>query len=161
MVLFLVCLSWNVLLGPLLWWHRELFFGWNTVGANVAGVSENPDKITEQKRRKSTNVLVKITNDARGDKESPKNRSCIKSCEPLYTCPRAPFIGRRRDFYISKMPFNLRNIPNVNSYIDVFYISYMYKPATSSHVETLWSRNLRTWPSADSQISLTPNFRIS
>jgi hypothetical protein len=21
-----------------LWWHRELFFGWNTVGANVGGI---------------------------------------------------------------------------------------------------------------------------
>jgi hypothetical protein len=37
MIVFLICLSWNVLLGLLLWWHRELFFGWNTVGANVGG----------------------------------------------------------------------------------------------------------------------------
>jgi hypothetical protein len=55
------------------------------------GVSENPDRIPEHKRRKSTNVQVKVTNDARGDKESPKEFSCIKSCESLYTCPRAPF----------------------------------------------------------------------
>jgi hypothetical protein len=27
MVLLLVGLGGNVLLGPLLWWHRELFFG--------------------------------------------------------------------------------------------------------------------------------------
>jgi hypothetical protein len=37
MVVFLICLSWNVLLGLLLWWHRELFFGWYTVGTNVGG----------------------------------------------------------------------------------------------------------------------------
>jgi hypothetical protein len=26
-----------------------------------------------------------------GDKKSPKNCSRLKSCESLYTCPRAPF----------------------------------------------------------------------
>jgi hypothetical protein len=57
----------------------------------MLGVSENPDRIPEHKRRKSTNVQVKVTNDARGDKESPKDFSCIKSCESLYTYPRAPF----------------------------------------------------------------------
>jgi hypothetical protein len=53
-----------------------------------------------------------------------------------------PFIGRRRDFYILRIPSNLRNIPSVNTYINVFYIpwfagliSYIYKPATSSHVK--------------------------
>jgi hypothetical protein len=30
----------NVLLGFLLRWHRELFFDWNTVGANVGGLPE-------------------------------------------------------------------------------------------------------------------------
>jgi hypothetical protein len=37
MVIVSICLCWNVLLGFLLRWHRELFFGWNTVGANVGG----------------------------------------------------------------------------------------------------------------------------
>jgi hypothetical protein len=27
MVVFSICLSWNVLLELLLWWHCELFFG--------------------------------------------------------------------------------------------------------------------------------------
>jgi hypothetical protein len=27
MVVISICLCWNVLLGFLLWWHRELFFG--------------------------------------------------------------------------------------------------------------------------------------
>jgi hypothetical protein len=90
MVLFLVCFSWYVLLRPFLRWHRELFFGWNTVGANV-GVSENPDKIPEYRRREWTNVQVNVTNDVRGDKESPKDCSYLKSCECFYTCPRAPF----------------------------------------------------------------------
>jgi hypothetical protein len=46
-----------------------------------------------------------------------------------------PFIGRRRDFYIPKVPSNLRNIPNVNMYMNVFYIPYIYKSATSSHIK--------------------------
>jgi hypothetical protein len=32
------------------------------------------------------------------------------------------FIGRRRDFYISRLPSNLKNIPSVNMYMNVFYI---------------------------------------
>jgi hypothetical protein len=51
-----------------------------------------------------------------------------------FTCALAPpFIGRRRDFYIPKTTSNSKNIPNVNTYKNVFFISYIYKPATSSH----------------------------
>jgi hypothetical protein len=53
-----------------------------------------------------------------------------------------PFIGRRRDFYIPRLPSNLKNIPSVNTYMNVFYIpwfarliSYIHKPVTSSHLE--------------------------
>jgi hypothetical protein len=55
------------------------------------GVSENPDKIPEHKRKVYANVQVRSTDDVRGDKESPKDCSCLKSCESFYTCPRAPF----------------------------------------------------------------------
>jgi hypothetical protein len=58
-----------------------------------------------------------------------------KVMNPFTPAPAPPFIGRRRDFYIPKVPSNLRNIPYVNSYMNIFYISYIYKPATSSHVE--------------------------
>jgi hypothetical protein len=34
-----------------------------------------------------------------------------------------PFIGIQRDFYISRLPSNLENIPSVNMYMNVFYIS--------------------------------------
>jgi hypothetical protein len=47
--------------------------------------------IPEHKRGEYVNVQVRNTVDERGDKESPKDCSCIKSCESLYTCPRAPF----------------------------------------------------------------------
>jgi hypothetical protein len=89
-----------------------------------------------------------------------------------------PFIGRQRDFYIPKVPSNLRNTPNVNTYMNVFYISYIYKPATSSHVEpdfwgnvfdlasywftsllfieTFKRQHLRIWSSVDFQISQIP-----
>jgi hypothetical protein len=40
MVIVSIRLYWNVLLGFLLRWHRELLFGWNTVGANVGGLPE-------------------------------------------------------------------------------------------------------------------------
>jgi hypothetical protein len=32
-----------------------------------------------------------------------------------------PFIGRQRDFYIPKVPSNLRNIPSVNTYMNIVY----------------------------------------
>jgi hypothetical protein len=50
------------------------------------------------------------------------------------------FTGSRRDFFIPRIPSNLKNIPGANTYMNVFYIpwfagliSYIYKPATSSH----------------------------
>jgi hypothetical protein len=46
-----------------------------------------------------------------------------------------PFIGRRRDFYIPKILSDPRNIHSVNMYMNVFYISCIYKPATSSHTK--------------------------
>jgi hypothetical protein len=40
-----------------------------------------------------------------------------------FTCSLVPpFIGRRRDFYIPRLPSNLRNILNANTYKSVFYI---------------------------------------
>jgi hypothetical protein len=55
------------------------------------------------------------------------------------------------DFYIPKVPSNLRNIPNVNMYMNVLYIpwfagltSYIYKPATSSHIKPRLLRR-RIW----------------
>jgi hypothetical protein len=46
-----------------------------------------------------------------------------------------PFIGRRRVFYIPTIPLNSKNIPSVNTYTNVFFISYIYKPTTSSHAK--------------------------
>jgi hypothetical protein len=51
----------------------------------------------------------------------------------LHVPSQSPFIGRQRDFYILKTPSSSKNIPNVNTYKNVFFASYIYKPATSSH----------------------------
>jgi hypothetical protein len=89
-----------------------------------------------------------------------KSAHAPKVVNPLTRALAPPFIGRRRDFYILKIPSNLRNIPNVNMYINVFYIpwfvgliSYIYKPATSSHAKPgLFEVTSLTWLSSDSRI---------
>jgi hypothetical protein len=66
----------------------------------------------------------------------------------------SPFIGRWRDFYIPKIPSDPRNIPSVNMYMNVFYISYIYKPATISHTKPgLFETTSLTWLPTDSWIS--------
>jgi hypothetical protein len=64
-----------------------------------------------------------------------KTAHASKVVNPFTHALAPPFIGRRRDFYILKVPSNLRNIPNVNMYMNVFYIPYIYKTATSSHIK--------------------------
>jgi hypothetical protein len=46
-----------------------------------------------------------------------------KVVNPFTRALSPPFIGRQRDFYIPRLPTNLRNIPSVNIYTNVFYIS--------------------------------------
>jgi hypothetical protein len=84
----------------------------------------------------------------------PKISPASKVVSP-FTCALAPpFIGRRRDFYIPKVPWNPRNIPNVNTYMNVFYISYIYKLATSSHAKPrLFEATSLTWLLAGSRVS--------
>jgi hypothetical protein len=71
-----------------------------------------------------------------------KTAHTSKVVNPFTPALAPPFIGRQRDFYIPKIPSNLGNIPSVNMYMNVFYIpwfagliSYIYKPATSSHAK--------------------------
>jgi hypothetical protein len=68
-------------------------------------------------------------------KNLPQSAKASKIVNP-FTCALAPpFIGRRRDFYIPKTPSSSKNILNVNAYMNVFFISYIYKLATSSHAK--------------------------
>jgi hypothetical protein len=77
----------------------------------MLGVSENPDWIPKHERKENRHVQFKYTDDAKADKESPKDCSSLKICECFYTCPRAPFIGRQRDFYIPKIPLGSKEYP--------------------------------------------------
>jgi hypothetical protein len=69
-----------------------------------------------------TNVQVWNTIHERGDKESLETVYASKTVSAFTRALAPPFIGRRRDFYISKIPLNLKNIPNVNNDMNVLYI---------------------------------------
>jgi hypothetical protein len=129
------CSSWSISAGMFFF---DLFcggivscFSAETWTAPMLGVSEIPgDPRTQEKRmRTRSNTLIM----------QEKTKNLLKTAQAskvvsLFTrALTPPFIGRRRDFYIPKVPWNPRNIPNVNTYI--FYISYICKPATSSHAK--------------------------
>jgi hypothetical protein len=69
-------------------------------------------------------------------KNLPKTAQTSQVVNELTRALAPPFIGRRRDFYILKTLSSSKNIHNVNTYMNVFFISYIYKPATSSHAKT-------------------------
>jgi hypothetical protein len=93
MVVLLISLGGNILLGPLLWWHRELFFGLDTVGANVGG-SEN------RKGSPNTRAMRKDAQFAKVKETENLQKSILASkVVNLFTHAHAPpFTGRRRDF---------------------------------------------------------------
>jgi hypothetical protein len=74
----------------------------------MLGVSENPDRIPEHERREGGHVQFKFTDDAKGDKESPKDCSSFKGCESFYTCPRAPFYRETKGLLHSKNTLELK-----------------------------------------------------
>jgi hypothetical protein len=121
-VLLLVGLSRNVLLGLLLWWHLELFFDWNHSGRQCWG-GGGPSPRTQESWMRVTDKSARIM-------ESGKTRNLRKPVltskvvNPFTRAFAPPFIGRWRDFYIPILPSNLRNIPNVNTYKNVFYIPW-------------------------------------
>jgi hypothetical protein len=45
-----------------------------------------------------------------------------KVVNPFARALEPPFIRMLRDFYIPRLPSNLKNIPSVNMYMNVFYI---------------------------------------
>jgi hypothetical protein len=79
-----------------------------------------------------------------------KTAQTSKVVNPLTHALAPPFIGRRRDFYIPKIPSDPRNIPSVNMYMNVFYTSCIYKPATSSHTKPgIFETTSSTWLPTD------------
>jgi hypothetical protein len=154
-VIFLIGLSGCVLLGLLLWRHCELFFGWNHGRRQCWGGVWKSDGFPEHKIPE----WMHRSHEEIGDKKSPKACTSLKSCESLYMCPRTLFYRETKDFYILKLPSNLKNISSVNMYMNVFYIpwfagliSYIYGPATSSHFKPrLFEMTSLTWPLIDSR----------
>jgi hypothetical protein len=53
-------------------------------------------------------------------KNLPQTAQAYKVVNPFTRALAPPFIGRRRDFYIPKTPSSSKNIPNVNTYMNVF-----------------------------------------
>jgi hypothetical protein len=88
-----------------------------TVGANIGG----PKNRVESPNTRDRNKHMKVTKN-RGTKNPRKHILTSKVVSAFTRALAPPFIGRRRDFYISKLPSNLGNIPNVNTYKNVFYI---------------------------------------
>jgi hypothetical protein len=97
--------------------------------------SEKSDGIPEHKSQKQVHESY--------GQETKNLRKLVLASKVVNPFTRSrPFIGRRRDFYIPKIPSNLGNILSANMYMNVFYIpwfagliSYIYKHATSSHVK--------------------------
>jgi hypothetical protein len=130
--------------------HRELCIGWNHGGRQCWGLRKLDE--TPKYMWSWTPEQIRESTQEHGDKESLKVSTRLKSCESLYTCPWAPFYRRRKNFYISRLPSNLKNISDVNMYLIDLYnpwsaelISYIYKPATSSHLEPRLLRQ-HLWP---------------
>jgi hypothetical protein len=77
-------------------------------------------------RMESPNTRVKNQRPKVTKKEETKNLRkpvlASKVVNPFTRALASPFIGRRNDFFISRIPSNLENIPSVNTYMNVFYI---------------------------------------
>jgi hypothetical protein len=63
-----------------------LFFGWDHIQRQCWGVRKS-DGVPEHEIPKE----MRESSPKGGDKDSPKVCARLKSCEPLYTCPRTPF----------------------------------------------------------------------
>jgi hypothetical protein len=99
----------------------------------MLGVSENPNGIPEHGREKEQFTRSGAVTKRKETKDLLLVAQIPKILNPFTRALAPPFIGRRRDFYIPKTPSSSKNIPNVNTYKNVFFISHIYKPATSSH----------------------------
>jgi hypothetical protein len=145
-----------------------------TVGANVGGPKIRWGPWTQELRTRVTNESAQVTKS--GETKNLRKPELASKVVNPFTCALAPpFIGRREDFYIPRLPSNLRNIPNVNTYKNVFYIpwfagliSYIYKSAT---IHTLnldfWSDFFdlaSSWPrssySLKSPLTVIPELRL-
>jgi hypothetical protein len=89
------CSSWSVSAGM-------LFFGWNTVGANVGGVRKfgwYPRTRVQGKSKRSSTLMTR-----KETKNLLETAHTSKVVNAFTHALAPPFIGRRRDFYILKIP---------------------------------------------------------
>jgi hypothetical protein len=91
-----------------------------TVGANVRE-SKNRKGPPNTSEESFLNECVKECR-SRETKNLRKSVLASKVVNPFIRALGPPFIGRRRNFYIPRIPSNLKNIPSVNTYMNVFYI---------------------------------------
>jgi hypothetical protein len=96
----------------------------------------------EYKNTKCTNVQVWNTIHEKGDKESPQVRSRLKSCESFYMCPRAPFYRETKGLLHSENTLESMEYSQCEHIhkcllhpVICGLISYLYRPATSSHAK--------------------------
>jgi hypothetical protein len=89
-----------------------------TFNANVGGSENQMESPNTRFQKKCGKVRQR-----EGTKIPPKSVLVSKVVNPFTRALEPPFIGRRRDFYILRLPSNLKNIPSVNIYKNVFYIS--------------------------------------
>jgi hypothetical protein len=129
------------------WWRKKT---WNGIASDrmnwfidcgVVGESKHRMGPPNTSEERFPNEYAKVRRSAE-TRNLRKSVLTSKVVNPFTRDLKPPFTGRRRDFYISKLPSNLKNIPSVNTYMNVFYIpwfaeliTYIYKPATSSHFE--------------------------
>jgi hypothetical protein len=120
-----------------------------------SGVGGSENRM-EYLNTKFQSKLSKVTK--RWGTRNPRKSVLASKVVNTFTCALGPpFIRRWRDFYIPRLPSNIENIRSVNMYMNVFYIpwfagliSYIYKPASSSHFKPgLFEMTSLTWSSID------------
>jgi hypothetical protein len=95
----------GALLGRTQWEHSS----WTTsVVASWAVFRLKPRWAPMLGVRKSEGVPEHKSHERRGDKESPKACTRLKSCESLYTCPRAPFYRETKGLLHSEITLKSR-----------------------------------------------------
>jgi hypothetical protein len=86
-----------------------LFFGWNHGGRQCWGSKNRMESPNTRLRSKQTKLAKRL-----GTKNPQNSVLASKVVDPFTRNLVPPFIGRRRDFYIPRLPSNLENIPSVN-----------------------------------------------
>jgi hypothetical protein len=94
--------------------------------------SEQDPRTQEKKNTRTFKFGTQFTKEE--TKNLLKTAYASKVVNPFTRALVPPFIGRRRDFYIPKIPSNLRNIPNVNMYMNVL-LHLMICGANFIHVQ--------------------------